>query len=174
MVISFRNLLDFAEDVLRAYLQGIVDDFVRMGYIRGWVDDLGRVVEEVFSGDQVSQVLKDASGYVTKMVFLESGEVEVTEWAANGAFVEFTKFEQGAEDGLAKIDDMVENQWRKLDGTMKYWKWRPGHALGNFAMYTGTPASGIATSARRTILLVREASGELSQWIRMVSWQRAT
>lgn len=164
--IPLEKFLKLAREALETFIKDIQRQFSGEGYLRRWVDELGRVVEEWFSLAGISNLITIPGGDIVRTFFNPAGPVDIVTRAGNGAFKSLQKFAKIGEDGFVHMDDLLEDQIRSVDGVLKFWKWGPGKVLQNFAEYAGVPDSGAVTDALRTILLVRDFSGELSQWIR--------
>ncbi|KAH7142735.1 hypothetical protein B0J13DRAFT_608069 [Dactylonectria estremocensis] len=164
---SFKPFLDFAVGVLDRLLQKITDNLTQqLKYFRRWVDDLGNVIEDTFSADKVTQAIKKTTGEIVTVAFRADGVVEISRWTATGSFKSFQRLEQVAENGLARVDNLLEFQKRFIDGTLKSWKWEHGKVLQSFGKYLGVPESGLTTTAVKVISLARNPAGELTQMIR--------
>ncbi|ODM19352.1 hypothetical protein SI65_05970 [Aspergillus cristatus] len=163
--IPLDKFLKLAQEALENLIKEIQRQFSSEGYLRRWVDELGRNIEERFSLAGIS-ILLGFPGEDSIRTFLDpAGPVDIITWAGNGAFKSLQKFAKIGEDSLVHMEDLLEDQIRSIDGVLKFWKWGPGKVLQNFAEYAGVPDSGAVTDTLRTILLVRDVSGELSQWI---------
>jgi hypothetical protein len=162
---SLQKFLDLAEKLFQEFVESIMDDFLGIGYVRNYIDAAGRAIRESFSSDAVEQVIRSASGTVLKNVFRSSGQVEQASWAVDGTFQELSRYAKIAENGLVHVDDLIENQLRTLDGALKQWTWGPGKVLTRYVKFVGVPASGATSEVQRVLLLVRDSSGALSQWV---------
>lgn len=119
---SFKAFLDFAGEVLRKMLQKIQDDLkAQLKHVRGWIDHLGREVEETFSADEATRVIQSATGEIAKVRFWPDGGLRITRWAATHAFESFHEFMKMSESGMAHVDDVLGAQERLIDGTLRYW-----------------------------------------------------
>ena len=163
--VSFDIFVKLAEKLFKEFIDGILRDVLGLGYVREFVDAAGKVVREVFTSDTVEQVIRLADGAVLKNVFRPSGEVEQVHWDANGTFQSLSRYAKIAENGVVDVADMIENRIRGFDGVLEIWNWTEGKVLTQYVKYVGTPLSGAASAILRTVLIVRDISGALTQWI---------